>query len=140
MAYPLAQIEALKAQLKELPEPDVGNRSVSKQQAIRMLARDIAGLQRKGYTLEQVATLLSERGVEINAATLKSYIRRTKRKRPRGKTGPPGKAAPAAAAAAAEAPRASEKDRGALPPEHRSAAIEASPKHSFTARDDSDDI
>lgn len=140
MTYPLAQIEALKVQLKELPEPDVGSRSVSKQQAIRLLARDIARLQRKGYTLEQVAAVLSERGVDINAATLKSYLRRTKRRPRRGAQGAATATPRSADRAPREAARAPAGDDGVAPPAATADGGEPPPKHAFIARDDSDEI
>ena len=52
-----------------------------------MLTGEIAGLRERGYTLEQIAELLTADQLEIGAPTLKSYLQRTKpsSKKPSGK-------------------------------------------------------
>jgi hypothetical protein len=47
---------------------------VSKREAVRLLASTIRGLQGKGYRLDKIAELVSQRGVTIKPTTLKSYL------------------------------------------------------------------
>ena len=45
---------------------------------MRLLATEIAGLQRKGYTLEQIAESFRGDGLDLSTPTLKSYLSRAK--------------------------------------------------------------
>ena len=71
------QVEQISAKLKELPAVENKNRPVSKQEAIKLLARDIKAMQARGYTLEQVSELLKQLGVSLATPTLRSYLRRS---------------------------------------------------------------
>ena len=51
---------------------------VSKQQAIRTLAPEIMGLRSKGYSWSAVAAMLSEQGVPVSVAALRTYLRRVR--------------------------------------------------------------
>jgi hypothetical protein len=65
----------------------------SKQQLIAELAPVIASLRQKGYTWKAVAETITNKGVPISAAVLRTYLRRskkqeqgqTKRRRPQEK-------------------------------------------------------
>jgi DNA-binding transcriptional MerR regulator len=83
MAIQLDTIEALRAKMKEAPEVAKEKRQVSKQEAIRELKRDIEAMQKRGYTLEDIAKFLSDGGVQITTPTLKSYLQRTKADKPK---------------------------------------------------------
>jgi hypothetical protein len=76
MGYRKDDIERLKASLAELPQ--IEHVEVNKQEAVRLLASTIQGLQGKGYRLDKIAELVSARGVTISATTLKSYLHRVK--------------------------------------------------------------
>lgn len=78
MAIQLDTIEALRAKMKEAPEVAKEKRRVSKQEAIRELKRDIEAMQKRGYTLEDIAKFLTDGGMQITTPTLKSYLQRTK--------------------------------------------------------------
>jgi hypothetical protein len=101
MAITIDDVEALRRRLAELPRNQP--REVSKQEAIALLATELGAARRRGYSPDQLAQLLSEQGVAINTATLRGYLRKTRRSRGRrgGKTG----AAGMKAAAAAQPPR-----------------------------------
>ncbi len=43
-----------------------------------MLAKEIVALQKRGYTLEQIAETLRGEGLAISTPTLKSYLQRIK--------------------------------------------------------------
>lgn len=51
---------------------------VSKQQAIRTLAPEIATLRSKGYSWSAVAAMLSEQGIPVSVAALRTYLRRVR--------------------------------------------------------------
>lgn len=63
--------------------------TVSKQEAIRMLASDIEALKAQGYTYREILLLLQERGLEIKSVeTLKNYLHRAKRRTKKPSTAP----------------------------------------------------
>jgi len=51
---------------------------VSKQQAIRTLSPQIFALRSKGYSWTAVAAMLSERGVPVSVAALRTHLRRVR--------------------------------------------------------------
>ena len=51
---------------------------LSKQQAIRTLTPQIFALRSKGYSWTAVAAMLSERGVPVSVAALRTYLRRVR--------------------------------------------------------------
>jgi len=71
-------LAAMAAQLRGLPPVDVSKRRTNKQGAIRYLADEIAALQERGYTMEEVTDRLKGFGLEITTPTLKSYLHRAK--------------------------------------------------------------
>lgn len=79
MAITIDDIEALRRHLAELPRNQP--REVTKQEAITLLAAELGAAKRRGYSPEELARLLSENGIGINAATLRGYLRRTRKAR-----------------------------------------------------------
>jgi hypothetical protein len=77
MAITIEQVETLAAKLRTLPPIENKKRFVSKQESIKMLANEIDALRKRGYTLEQVAELLTADHLEIGTSTLKSYLQRS---------------------------------------------------------------
>ena len=69
-------VEQIRAKLKELPAVENKKRPVSKQEAIKLLAKDIKAMQARGYTLDQVSEQLKEFGVLLATPTLRSYLKR----------------------------------------------------------------
>ena len=51
---------------------------LSKQQAVRALSPQIVALRAKGYGWKAVAAMLSERGVPVSVAALRTYLRRVR--------------------------------------------------------------
>lgn len=78
MAYTVEKIESISKKLSEMPPVDNKNKQVSKQEAVKMLAKEIRSLQDRGYNLDQIAESLRGEGLEITTPTLKSYLQRTK--------------------------------------------------------------
>jgi hypothetical protein len=79
MGITIDDVEALKRELAELPRNQP--RQVTKQEAIAMLAGHLGAAKRRGYSPEELANLLSAKGIAINTATLRGYLRRNRKKR-----------------------------------------------------------
>ncbi len=79
MSVTIDDIEALRRVLTELPRHQP--KEVSKQDAIALLASELGAARRRGYTPDELARIFSERGVDINAATLRTYLRRNRKSR-----------------------------------------------------------
>lgn len=77
MAITIEQVETIAARLRTLPPIENKKQVVSKQESIRMLTGEIAALRERGYTLDQIAELLTANQLEIGAPTLKSYLQRS---------------------------------------------------------------
>lgn len=85
MAYTLEDVERMASDLRTLPAMDSAKRKLTKQAAIKHLAREIASLQKRGYSIEQVVDSLRGVGLDISTPTLKSYLHRSKKRQ--GKDG-----------------------------------------------------
>jgi hypothetical protein len=79
--YTLAQVNELAAALRALPAKDPYQRRFLKLSAIAEIADEITALQQRGYTLEEVASILTAEGVEITFGTLKEYLQRIRVRR-----------------------------------------------------------
>ena len=79
------QIEQLRSTLRAVPKAPAAGVDTTKQEAVKLLAREIEGLQRRGYSLEQIAEMLKGGGLVVSTPTLKSYLSRAKTTRERGK-------------------------------------------------------
>jgi hypothetical protein len=84
---------------------------------VRVLSKEIAALQKRGYTLDQISETLRGEGLSIATPTLKSYLQRAK----------PAKKAPV------QAP-------GDTPPRPADKKPADTSKATFTPKPDSDDI
>lgn len=80
MAYTTEHIEGIAAKLREMPPVEKKKQQRSKQEAIKMLSKEINALKKRGYTLDQIAETLRGEGLDIKAPTLKSYLQRAKGK------------------------------------------------------------
>lgn len=67
-------IAGLAARLRDMQPEEPG--TVSKQEAVRMLAPEIKSMQKRGFTIDQVAARLRDHELVIAPATLKNYLRR----------------------------------------------------------------
>ncbi len=79
--YTLAQVNELAAALRALPAKDPYQRRFLKLAAVAEIADEITALQQRGYTLEEVAGILTAEGVEITFGTLKEYLQRIRIRR-----------------------------------------------------------
>lgn len=78
MGLTRAQIAEIARKAKLMPPAPPAEVNVTKQEAVRLLAAEIAALQRKGYTLEQIAESFRGDGLDLSTPTLKSYLSRAK--------------------------------------------------------------
>jgi hypothetical protein len=121
-------VDNLAARMRGLPELPKKDRVLSKVDAVRRLAKEIRGLRDRGYSMEQIAELLSEGGVQVTPRALGSYmtrvapIRKNKKKQ----------------SAAAPPPKLNVSKPGDTPPAQPQAS--AAGKGSFTPRPDTQDI
>lgn len=76
--YTVEMADRIARELRALPAID--RRRGRKQAVVRCLKEQIAIVQRRGYTLEEIAEHLTGAGFEITARTLKSYLHRAKRR------------------------------------------------------------
>ena len=115
--YTTEQAQAIASKLREMP-PVEKKQYLSKQALVRLLAKEITALQRRGYTLEQISEALRGEDLSITTPTLKSYLQRAK----------PAKKAPA-------------KKPGDTPAAARRVHRQADTSQAtFTPKPDSDDI
>jgi hypothetical protein len=84
-------VRELQEWLGELPAFEATE--LSKQQAIRALSPQISALRSKGYSWAAIATMLSERGMPVSAAALRTYLRRLHDEAPENKPRTLGKRA-----------------------------------------------
>jgi len=78
MGYTNEKLDAIAAKLKAMPVIEKKKQEHSKQDAIKRLSKEIVALQKRGYTLDQIAETLRGEGLEITTPTLKSYLQRIK--------------------------------------------------------------
>lgn len=78
MKYTTEQLDAIAAKLRDMPLVEKKKQEHSKQDAVRVLYKEIAALQKRGYTLDQISETLSGEGLSIATPTLKSYLQRAK--------------------------------------------------------------
>jgi selenophosphate synthase len=70
----MSAIHQLQKRLQDAPEYTANE--VSMIRAIQLLAPDIRAMKTRGYTMNQVAQMLTSSGIPIAATTLKSYLNR----------------------------------------------------------------
>ena len=76
LAITIEKVEAIAAKLRAMPPVENKKREISKQESIKLLTGEITAMRERGYTLEQIAALLTEDELQIGAPTLKSYLQR----------------------------------------------------------------
>lgn len=85
MKYTKEQAEQLQKKLQALP-PIQEKEELSKQEVIKLLKKDIAALQKRGYSLDKISEVLKTEGVEMSTQTLKNYLHRGKKPTTKTKT------------------------------------------------------
>lgn len=134
MGYTNEKIEAIVAKLKTMPVIEKKKQEHNKQDAIKLLSKEIATLQKRGYTLDQIAETLRGEGLDITTPTLKSYLQRIKAGKNKEQKEPKN-----------EPKKDTQKEQqNRITPEDKKQADTYKPdkssKASFTPKPDSDDI
>jgi hypothetical protein len=106
MTYTLEDGLRLRALLRAAPDKDPNQRRMDKQAIVKFVVEDIAAIQARGYTLEEIAELLATGNFEVTLPTLKSYLQRTRKTRAKGAAKAPRPSSP---------PTARERARAAKP-------------------------
>ena len=75
-------IDTIANKLRRMP-PTKKQPVYSSKEAVELLESEIAALQKRGYSLAQVSKALRDEGLEIDTATLRSYLPSTPAKSPR---------------------------------------------------------
>ncbi len=146
----LRKLKELKAELAALPDPDDSDREVPNPEAVEFLGETIHDLLKRGFKLERISAILSEREVRVTRATLARYIRLSKARdrkpaRPRTKpsadgpkpTGGTGKTHTAATQSRPAGGAGGRPAENPVAPEVRKGAVSMA---GFTPRPDTDDI
>ena len=76
------QIEFARSLLLALGPVPAAEKKVSNREAIIDIKTEIKDALDKGYTIKQIAELLTSSGLEIKESTLKSYIKEPKKESP----------------------------------------------------------
>ena len=58
MGYTVAQVEEIASKLRALPKIESPPKDLTKSDVVKMLAKEIKSLQKRGYSLEQIASLV----------------------------------------------------------------------------------
>lgn len=79
MKYTQEKIEEIAKRLRALPPVDKKKIEHSRLETVRMLRGEISAMQKRGYSLDQIAETLRGEGLDIVTPTLKSYLQRVKK-------------------------------------------------------------
>lgn len=79
MAFSTDDLEALRRDLAQLPP--ARPKSVSNRDAVGALTSELAAAQRLGYSVDDLAQLLSSKGLRMTAGTLKGYLQQARKKK-----------------------------------------------------------
>ena len=129
MKYTTEQIEAVRSKMKDLPPIEKKKQELGKSDVVKMLAKEIAVLRKRGYTFEQISDYLKGEGLDIGTPSLKSYLQRAKQA---SATKPKAQASKDIPPAPPQAPQ--------TPNYPQTSKTADTPKGSFSPRPDSDDI
>lgn len=135
MPVSVDDIESIRSMLAALPP----NRpkQLTKQKAIASLASELGAAQRRGYTADDLARLISEKGIAVNALALKNYLRQSRRPRKGEKrvvTHASGRSAGGSTPLSVDRPQAGDAQPGIREPAGRDGAVQGSQGEQRTGR------
>ena len=94
VTYTAEQFEELQAMLRDAPPIDKQrNRGYGKPELVRALSKEIRALQKRGYTIEDIASMMRDKGVDIPSSAIRYYLK-PKAKAPATKKAAPQQPAP----------------------------------------------
>jgi hypothetical protein len=77
MKYRVEQIMEIKDTLAALPEVTIERKEfVNSQEAVTLMSDVLGDMQKKGYSIDMIAKLLNEQGIDISLSTLRRYLHR----------------------------------------------------------------
>jgi hypothetical protein len=84
MAHTAEDANRVRELMRAAPDKAPNQRRMDKQAIVAEVIDDIEAIQKRGYTLEEVAELWATGGVELTLPTLKSYMQRARKTRAKG--------------------------------------------------------
>ena len=78
MKYTLETFEKLAETMRAMPKVESTKQEMSKSEGVKFLLKDIAAMQKRGYTMRMIAEIMSKNDMEISESVLKSYVQRAK--------------------------------------------------------------
>lgn len=106
----LEVIERIKARAASMPEKEATQRELSARAAVALVKKEVALLQQRGYTLDNIAEFLAGEGLSLPAPTLRTYLQQANKastaKKTKAKPTPTATPAVKPAATPAEIPTA----------------------------------
>lgn len=78
--FTLEQVQKISAALRELPPAHQTRTVFSKREVVYALEKEIIRLQKRGYTVKEIAGILEQHGLRVAVATLRGYLYEKKRK------------------------------------------------------------
>ena len=75
MFFSKQQVDEMLQLLRSLPQKK-REPQYTRAEVIRILARQIKAAQKRGYTIEEIAELLKEKGLSVRPTTIKQYLQR----------------------------------------------------------------
>lgn len=82
--YKLELVEKIAKILDEMPAKPKIEKDVTATEAIQKLDKSIRSMQKKNFTLEEIAVILSKNEMKVSVATLKSALARSPAKKAAG--------------------------------------------------------
>lgn len=148
-AYSGEQIENISKKLRSMPPVEKAKRQMNKQEAIKLLVKEIKIMQNRGYSLDQIAETLRGEGLDISTHTLKIYLQRAKRttKKQPSRSGAQSDPRPLQASGGTNPATLPKRSRSSPPASSQTrrgnkkeTKPEKSSKGTFTRRNDTEDI
>ena len=75
MFFSKQQVDEMLQLLRSLPQKK-REPQYTRAEVIRILARQIKAAQKRGYTIEEIAEMLKEKGLSVRPTTIKQYLQR----------------------------------------------------------------
>jgi intein-encoded DNA endonuclease-like protein len=67
-------IETISSRLKALPPVPLEKQTFTKEEALKLLTKDIKDLQKKGYSLDQISEALKNEKIKISKNHLRAFL------------------------------------------------------------------
>lgn len=79
-------IKSLKSDLQKVPPAEQKKEELNKFEAVKLLADEIVRMNDElGYSMDEIARIISEKGLDIKSATLKNYLQKIKKEKQKTK-------------------------------------------------------